>query len=62
VGSVLADVGQTLATPFVGPEIASAGRQLLKSTTGVGIMRPKQHSKKSTRISIMPSGGSFLIN
>jgi len=62
VGSILADVAQTVATPFVGPEIANVGRQLLKTTTGVGLMRPKGKSQKTKRISIMPSGGSFLIN
>lgn len=39
VGSVLADIGQEVATPFVGADIASAGRQILKSTTGVGLKK-----------------------
>lgn len=46
VGSVLADVAQTVATPFVGPEVASAGRQLLKSSTGVGLKSKKKMSGK----------------
>lgn len=37
VGSVLADVAQEVATPFVGHEIASTARGALKSLTGVGI-------------------------
>jgi hypothetical protein len=41
VGSALADVAQTVATPFVGADIANAGRQILKSTTGVGLKKKK---------------------
>lgn len=41
VGSVLADVAQGVATPFVGEDIANAGRQILKSTTGVGLKKKK---------------------
>jgi hypothetical protein len=37
VGSVLADVAQEVATPFVGHEIARTARGALKSFTGVGI-------------------------
>lgn len=46
VGSTLADVAQDVATPFVGPEIAQVGRQILKSTTGVGL-KAKGRKKKS---------------
>ncbi|KAG9398139.1 hypothetical protein AC1031_014938 [Aphanomyces cochlioides] len=42
VGSALADVAQTVATPFVGPEIANTGRQILKSATGVGLKAKKK--------------------
>lgn len=50
VGSALADVAQTVATPFVGPEVASAGRQILRSTTGVGL------KKKGRKPRVMGSG------
>jgi len=59
----LLDVGKTLITPFVGDTAANVIREGARSLTGASIMRPKtSKSKKSTRISIMPSGGSFLIN
>jgi len=41
VGSALADIGQTIATPFVGPEIAKIGRAAFKGVTGVGIKKAK---------------------
>ena len=41
VGSALADVAQTVATPFVGPEIAKFGRSAFKTVTGVGINKKK---------------------
>jgi len=44
VGSALADVAQTVATPFVGEKAASIGRQILKTTTGVG-MKGKRSKK-----------------
>lgn len=37
VGSVLADVAQTAATPFIGETGAQVARDILKTTTGVGI-------------------------
>lgn len=37
VGSVLADAAQTAATPFIGETAAKVGRDILKTTTGVGI-------------------------
>lgn len=40
IGTILADTAATAATPFVGPGLAAAGRQLVKSTTGVGL-KPK---------------------
>jgi len=65
VGSALADVGQQLATPFVGPEIASAGRSLLKSTTGVGLgpaLKAAKYritnakGKETHHVNVMPKG------
>jgi hypothetical protein len=42
VGSVLADVAQTAATPFIGETGAQVARDILKTTTGVGLkMRGK---------------------
>lgn len=65
----LADIAQSVATPFVGPGIANVGRELLRSTTGVGLKNARienmnrARSMKRGRISIMPaSGGSFRIN
>ena len=65
----LADIAQSVATPFVGPGIANVGRELLRSTTGVGLKNARAEnmnrarSMKRGRISIMPaSGGSFRIN
>lgn len=37
VGSVLADAAQTAATPFIGETGAKVARDILKTTTGVGI-------------------------
>lgn len=42
VGSSLADIAQTVASPFVGEQVASIGRKLLKSTTGVGIKKGRK--------------------
>jgi hypothetical protein len=57
VGSALADVAQDVATPFVGPEIAQAGRSILKSTTGVGLFeKPRSRKKNSLRRKSMGSG------
>lgn len=55
VGTALADVAQTVAEPFVGADVASAGRQLLKSTTGVGI-----RGKKTTKKGKMSASGLYL--
>lgn len=42
VGSALADVGQTLATPFVGENVAKVGREALRGLTGVGMKCKKK--------------------
>lgn len=46
IGSALADVAQEAATPFVGEDVARAGRSILKSTTGVGL-KPRGRKKKT---------------
>lgn len=56
VGSALADVAQTAATPFVGPQAADIGRKILKTTTGVGMVK-KRVSRKCNSL----HGGSFLM-
>lgn len=56
VGSALADVAQTAATPFVGAQAADIGRKILKTTTGVGIAK-KRMSRKGNSL----HGGSFLM-
>jgi hypothetical protein len=65
----LADIAKNVATPFVGENIANAGRELLRSTTGVGLKQARidnmnrARSMKRGRVSVMPSsGGSFRIN
>lgn len=40
LGSAILDVGQQLATPVLGPEIAGAARGLAKGLTGVGAKKP----------------------
>jgi hypothetical protein len=61
VGSVLADTAQTLATPFVGATAAQVGRDILKTTTGVGI-KERMARVRAARKGKKPLGGSFLIN
>ena len=56
VGSALADIAQTVATPIVGEKVANIGRQILKTTTGVGIAK-KRVSRKTNSL----HGGSFLM-
>lgn len=57
VGSALADVAQTAATPFVGAQAADIGRKILKTTTGVGMAKKKRMSRKTNSL----YGGSFLM-
>lgn len=56
VGSALADVAQTAATPFVGAQAADIGRKILKTTTGVGVAKTRM-SRKTNSL----HGGSFLM-
>lgn len=42
VGSALADVAQTVATPFVGEKGAQLGRDVFKGLTGVGMKGKKK--------------------
>ena len=56
IASTLADAAQSAATPFVGEQVASAGRKLLKSTTGVGIPK-KRISHKTNSL----HGGSMFM-
>lgn len=46
IGSILADTAATAATPFVGPAVAAAGRQLLRNQTGVGLKASKAKAGK----------------
>jgi hypothetical protein len=48
VASALADVAQEAATPFVGEDVARAGRSILKSTTGVGLKKKGRKPKMSS--------------
>lgn len=43
VGSALADVAQTVATPFVGEKGAKIGRDVFKGLTGVGVKGKKRN-------------------
>lgn len=61
VGSVLADAAQAAATPFVGATAAQVGRDILKTTTGVGI-KEKMAKVRAARKGRKPLAGSFLIN
>lgn len=45
VGSALADVAQTAATPFVGATGAKIGRDVFKTLTGVGATQKKGRKK-----------------
>lgn len=46
IASTLADVAATAAVPFVGPQVSSIGRQVVKNVTGVGAAQPKVMTKK----------------
>jgi hypothetical protein len=61
VGSVLADAAQAAATPFVGATAAQVGRDILKTTTGVGI-KERMAKVRAARKGRKPLAGSFLIN
>lgn len=41
IASTLADAAATAAVPFVGPQVSSIGRQVVKNVTGVGATKPK---------------------
>jgi hypothetical protein len=57
IASAALDVGQKLAEPFVGEDVATAGRSLVKSVTGVGAAMPMQKKKPSkVRRSLKASG------
>jgi hypothetical protein len=65
VGSVLADAAQAAATPFVGATTAQIGRDILKTTTGVGLtsdLKERMKKVRAARKGKKPLGGSFLIN
>jgi hypothetical protein len=49
IASTLADAAATAAVPFVGPQVSSIGRQIVKNVAGVGAA-PMTRPKKPTKI------------
>lgn len=52
IASTLADAAATAAVPFVGPQVSSIGRQIVKNVAGVGaapMTRPKKAPTKIRR-------------
>jgi hypothetical protein len=62
VASILGDAAQAAATPFVGATAAQVGRDILKTTTGIGIAEKMAKVRSAKKKDNKPLGGSFLIN